>query len=159
EGVNPAHAAAIGKLRSDAVGPVLGDRALLTEDEWRRLDERLAPCAAWRAGQRGSRVAALGITRVRAILASGGEQQLADLVARDKALEPEVTAIENLERLTRYHRDLYRLCINFVSFKDFYDGGDPAIFQAGTLYLDQRACALCLPVDDAARHASMAALA
>ena len=159
EAVNPAHAAAIARFRSDAVAPVLGDRALLTEDEWRRLDERLAPCAAWRAGQRGALVAALGIARVRAILASGGELQLAELVARDKALEPEVAAIENLERLTRYHRDLYRLCTNFVSFKDFYDGGDPAIFQVGTLYLDQRACTLCLPVDDPARHASMAGLA
>ena len=159
EGVNPAHAAAIATFRRDAVAPVLGDRALLTEDEWRRLDEKLAPCAAWRAGQRGARVAGLGIARVRAILASPGEPRLAELIARDKALEPEVAAIENLERLTRYHRDLYRLCTNFVSFKDFYDGGEPAIFQAGTLYLDQRACMLCLPVDDPARHASMAALA
>ncbi len=159
EGINPAHAAAIGVFRRDAVAPVLGDRAILTEDEWRRLDERLAPCAAWRAGQRGSRLARLGIARVRAILASGGEQQLTELIARDKTLEPEVAAIENLERLVRYHRDLHRLCTNFVSFKDFYDGGEPAIFQAGTLYLDQRACTLCLPVEDPARHATMAALA
>ncbi len=159
EGINPAHAAAIATFRRDAVVPVLGDRALLTEDEWHRLDEKLAPCAAWRAGQRGARVAGLGIARVRAIVGSPGEQKLAELIARDKALEPEVAAIENLERLTRYHRDLYRLCTNFVSFKDFYDGGEPAIFQAGTLYLDQRACMLCLPVDDPARHASMAALA
>jgi len=159
EGINPAHAAAIAAFRRDAVAPVLGDRALLTGDEWRRLDEKLAPCAAWRAAQRGSRVAGLGIARVRAILASPGEQGLAELITRDKALEPEVAAIENLERLTRYHRDLYRLCTNFVNFKDFYDGGEPAIFQVGTLYLDQRACMLCLPVEDAARHASMAGLA
>ena len=59
----------------------------------------------------------------------------------------------------RYHRDLRQLCTNFVSFKDFYDGGEPAIFQAGTLYLDQRACELCLRVDDAAKHAAMAGLA
>jgi hypothetical protein len=159
EGVNPAHAAAIAKFRSDAVAPALGDRPILTEDEWGRLDEKLAPCAAWRAGQRGARVAGLGIARVRAIIESPAEQQLAELIARDKALEPEVAAIENLERLTRYHRDLYRLCTNFVNFKDFYDGGEPAIFQAGTLYLDQRACMLCLPVDDPARHALMAGLA
>jgi hypothetical protein len=159
DGINPAHAAAVATLRSDAVGPVLGDRAVLNEEEWRRLDARLAACAAWRAGERGAVVNGLGIPRVRAILASGGEQRLTDLVVRDKALEPEVAAIENLERLVRYQRDLYRLCTNFVSFKDFYDGGEPAIFQAGTLYLDQRACKLCLPVDDPARHAAMAGLA
>jgi len=46
-----------------------------------------------------------------------------------------------------------------VSFKDFYDRGEPAIFQAGTLYLDQRSCNLCLTVEDPAKHAAMAALA
>jgi hypothetical protein len=141
------------------VQPILGDRAVLTEADWRRLQERLDPCVAWRARQRGSLVAGLGIARVRAILAAGAEAALAELVARDKALEPEVTAMDNVERLVLYQRDLYKLCTNFVSFKDFYDGGEPAIFQLGTLYLDQRACKLCLPVDDAGRHAAMAGLA
>lgn len=156
--LNPAHAAAIATLRRDAVVPILGERALLTEEDWRRLQDRLSPCVGWRARQRGSLVAGLGIARVRAILAAGAEAALADLVARDKALEPEVTAIDNVERLVLYQRDLYKLCTNFVSFKDFYDGGEPAIFQLGTLYLDQRACHLCLPVDDAGRHAVMAGL-
>jgi hypothetical protein len=159
DGLNPAHAAAVAALRTAAVEPMLGRQATLTESEWRGMKDRLAPHAAWMAAQQGTAVAGLGIARVREILASGAEQRLAELVAKDKALEPETTAIDNLERLVRYHRDLYRLCINFVSFKDFYDGGDPAIFQVGTLYLDQRACKLCLPVDDPARHATMAGLA
>ena len=83
---------------------------------------------------------------------------MAGLLARDKALEAEATSIEQVERLVRYHRDLVRLCTNFVNFEDFYDGR-PAIFQYGTLYLDQRACHLCLPVADAAKHATMAGLA
>jgi hypothetical protein len=65
----------------------------------------------------------------------------------------------NVEKLVRFVRDLHLLCINFVNFKDLYDAGEPAIFQCGTLYLDQRSCSLCLPVQDAGRHASMAALA
>jgi hypothetical protein len=157
--LNPAHAAAIATLRSAAVAPVLGDRAILTEDDWHQLQQRLGPCIGWRARLRGALVAGLGIARVRAILGAGAEASLASLVARDQALEPEVTAIDNVERLVLYQRDLYKLCTNFVSFKDFYDGGEPAIFQAGTLYLDQRACRLCLPVDDAGRHAAMAGLA
>src|SRR6185295_12153843 len=44
-------------------------------------------------------------------------------------------------------------------FRDFYGRKDKAIFQAGTLYLDQRGCDLCLTVDDAGRHATMAGLA
>ena len=59
----------------------------------------------------------------------------------------------------RYHRDLGKLCNNFVNFRDFYGRKDKAIFQAGTLYLDQRSCDLCLTVEDAGKHATMAALA
>jgi len=37
--------------------------------------------------------------------------------------------------------------------------GNPAIFQQGTLDLDQRSCTLTLPVDDAGRHAALAGMA
>jgi hypothetical protein len=157
--VNPAHAAALKALRDDAVAPLLGPRAELTEADWLALLGKLAAHQAWLAEKAGPRVEKLGIARVREILASDGAAKLADLLARDKALEAEATSIGDVERLVRYHRDLARLCTNFVSFEDFYDGRREAIFQFGTLYLDQRACRLCLPVADAAKHATMAALA
>jgi hypothetical protein len=156
--VNPAHAADLRTFREDAVVPLLGPRAELTEGDWLALGGKLAPYDAWLAVKEGSRVEKLGIARVREILASGGADIVAGLIARDKALEAEATSIDQVERLVRYHRDLARLCTNFVSFEDFYDGR-AAIFQYGTLYLDQRACHLCLPVTDAAKHATMAGLA
>ena len=64
----------------------------------------------------------------------------------------------NVEKLLRYVRDLCLLCRNFVNFSDLYVAGGPAIFQCGALYLDQRACFLCLTVEDAGRHAAMAGL-
>ena len=69
-----------------------------------------------------------------------------------------MNAIDAVERLARYHRDLYPLLNNFVSFRDFYSPTDQAIFQAGTLYLDGRSCELCVLVDDAAKHAALATL-
>ncbi|HLK89871.1 MAG TPA: hypothetical protein VKZ18_08255 [Polyangia bacterium] len=157
--VNPAHATALRALADDAVAPLLGARAELTEADWLALSGKLAAHQAWLAEKAGVRVEKLGIARVRAILASDGAAKVADLLARDKALEAEATSIGDVERLVRYHRDLARLCTNFVSFEDFYDGRREAIFQLGTLYLDQRACRLCLPVVDAAKHAAMAGLA
>jgi hypothetical protein len=157
--VNPAYAAAVASLKRDAVAPLLGERTTLSEGDWTTLKERLAPYVAWQNAKQGAAVGGLGSARVRAILASDAAASLAKLIVQDLALAPEVAALENLERLVRYHRDLYKLCTNFVNFKDFYDGGEPAIFQAGTLYLDQRSCLLCLPVDDAGRHAAMAGLA
>ena len=87
------------------------------------------------------------------------KEKITALIAEDKKLEPEFNAIATVERLVRYHRDLFKLCNNFVSFRDFYGRKDKAIFQAGTLYLDQRSCDLCLMVEDAGKHAAMAALA
>jgi hypothetical protein len=79
-----------------------------------------------------------------------------DLIAQDKAVENEVKAIRSVERLLRYHRDLFSLVNNFVSFRNFYTGRDKAIFQVGTLYLDGRSCELCVKVEDVTKHAGFA---
>jgi len=158
-GINPAHAGAVAALQASAVKPLLGDKSELTEADWTALLAKLGPFECWSAGKAGAGVEKLGLKRVREVLGSMAKETITALIAKDKALEPEATAIANVEKLLRFKRDLYLLCINFVNFRDFYDAGDPAIFQAGTLYLDQRSCTLTLPVEDAGRHASMAALA
>ncbi|HEX5222481.1 MAG TPA: hypothetical protein VFZ59_23200 [Verrucomicrobiae bacterium] len=157
--VNPAHASALAALAANAVKPLLGEKSELTEADWTALLAKLGPFECWSAGKAGAVVEKLGSKRVREILGSKAKENVAALIAKDKALEPEATSIANVEKLTRFVRDLYLLCINFVNFRDFYDAGEPAIFQAGTLYLDQRSCTLTLPVEDAGRHASMAGLA
>ncbi len=158
-GVNPAWAGALATLRAAAVEPLLGARDEVTEADWSEVLRRLGPHECWRAGRPAGDVEKLGAARVRELLAPGVREGLMTLVARDKALEREAAAIGDVERLVRFHRDLYRLATNFVNFKDLYDGGEAAIFQVGTLYLDQRSCTLCLAVEDAGRHASMAGLA
>jgi hypothetical protein len=157
--VNPAHAAALEALRDATVTPLLGARAQLTEADWAAVTAKLAPYGAWMATKDGAAVEALGEPRVRALLASGAKETMGRLITQDRALEAESASIDNMERLVRYHRDLVRLCTNFVNFKDFYAGGAPSVFQNGTLYIDQRACRLCLKVDDAGKHAAMAGLA
>jgi hypothetical protein len=157
--VNPAHAAAVKTLSEATVTPLLGARDTLGEDAWASLGDKLAPYEEWLAEKPGLRVEKLGEARIREIRRSGAKDAIAALMARDKALEAEAANIDNVERLVRYHRDLYLLCTNFVNFEDFYDGDEPATFQCGTLYLDQRACRLCLVVDNLAKHATMASLA
>jgi hypothetical protein len=156
--VNPAHVIALRAFRDDAVAPLLGARVELSESDWLALLGKLAAYEAWLAERAGPRVEKLGTARIRQILNGNGAEVVAALLARDRALEAEAASVDDVERLVRYHRDLARLCTNFVNFEDFYDGR-AAIFQYGTLYLDQRACHLCLPVSDAAKHATMAGLA
>lgn len=57
-------------------------------------------------------------------------------------------------------RDFYKFLNNFVTFNDFYSR-DPeklSTFQAGSLYIDQRCCDLCVKVSDISKHADMAGL-
>lgn len=79
------------------------------------------------------------------------------------AAKPDPNAVTegvlDLEKLSRYVRDLHALANNFVAFKDFYTAQGKATFQVGTLYLDGRSCELCVAVNDAAKHAALASLA
>jgi hypothetical protein len=147
-GINPAWSDAIATLTTAAVTPILGaGKTALTEADWAALKAALAPFEAWSTAKAGAAVAPLGIARVREILAGKSAEKIAALIEQDKKLEPQFNAIAGVERLVRYHRDLYRLLMNFVSFSDLYDPKEPAIFQAGTLYLDARSCELCIRVD------------
>ncbi|MHC1769813.1 MAG: hypothetical protein AB9869_36950 [Verrucomicrobiia bacterium] len=159
DGINPAWAAQMGALQTDAVLPLLGDQTSLTEADWQTLLSKLAAYESWSGSKAGGSVEKLGLKRIRQILASDAQAKLADLIAQDIAEESSRQAITDLKRLVYYQRDLSRLCHNFVSFRDFYGRKQKAIFQAGTLFLDQRSCDLCLTVEDVGRHASMAALA
>ena len=159
EGVNPAWAAPLTTFVSLVVQPLLGDRTALTEADWLALEAKFAACAGWTTAKAGAKVEPLGLPRVRDLLAGPARETVTALILKDQSLEPEASAIASVERLVRYYLHLHKLCVNFVSFKNFYTRTQPAIFQAGTLYLDQRSCDLCLTVDDAAKHSVMAGLA
>lgn len=155
DGVNPAWAGALAELQARAVKPLLGDKNSLTEAEWNSLQAKLAPFQKQSSGGIGASVEKLGLARVREILGGKFKEAITALIVQDAAMSGQANTI----RLVRYNRDLYRLCVNFVNFKDFYSRKQPATFQAGRLYLDQRSCDLCLPVEDAAKHAALAGLA
>jgi hypothetical protein len=119
----------------------------------------------------GLRVAAVRDTVVTPLL---GQQDVLSAVdwqvIKDKlapyatwlAAKPDPAAegdgVRDLEKLSRYVRDLQGLANNFVSFRDFYTRQGKATFQIGTLYLDGRSCELCVAVNDAAKHAALASL-
>jgi hypothetical protein len=63
-----------------------------------------------------------------------------------------------VERLALFARDLGTILRNFVNFSDFYSKAKPAVFQAGSLYMDGRTFRLCIRVDDIAAHAAFATM-
>jgi hypothetical protein len=157
DGLNPAWSAAVATLQKDAVTPLLGaGRGSLTAAEWESLKAKLVPYETWMTARKGDRAARLGAPRVLALLSGTGKADVEALLVRDEARKDEAEEVVGVARMVRYRRDLLHLLRNFVNFADFYDPRTPAVFQAGTLYLDGRACHLCVKVDDPAAHAAIA---
>jgi hypothetical protein len=158
DAVNPAWAGKLARLRDEIVAPMIGPRDKLSEEDWEKIKTRFDAHAAWLARKPATAVEKLGIDRLKVLLDPGVKQRIDALIARDKALEPQMNAIAHVEKLVRFKRDLIPLLNNFVSFKDFYTRAGKAVFQAGTLFLDARSCDLCVKVADENAHAQLATL-
>ncbi|WP_319587795.1 hypothetical protein [uncultured Desulfobulbus sp.] len=158
EGINPAWADAVEQLTQLVVKPLFGAVEYLDVAQWRQIKTTLAPFEAWQADKAGGEVEALGLERIQAILQGTGRERLEQLVDQDLQLTDQVETIVKVVRLVHFNRDLYRLLNNFVAFRDFYAQGRKAIFQAGTLFIDGRACELCVRVESVEAHSPLANL-
>ena len=157
--VNPVWADKLQAFAVQVLAPLLGPgRTALSDVDWVEICRRFAPYEAWQAARKPTTIEKLGDARVRAIVAGGLKQQVAELIAKDLEVQVHVEGFDQVERLVRYHRDLGLLLRNYVNFADFYNPRVPAVFQGGTLYLDQRSCTLCIQVDDPAAHVVLGGL-
>lgn len=157
-GVNPAWAGALATFKSLVIVPLFGDADNLDEAGWTRIKALFAPYEAWLGAKAGAEVEGLGRARIRAILTGDSRERLQKVLEEDLSLAEQVESFEGVIRLVHYTRDLLVLLNNFVSFRDFYFQDRKAVFQAGTLYLDGRACELCVRVASPDAHAGLAAL-
>ena len=151
-GINPAWESALVKFKHLVIDPVFPNIKALSESEWNLLALKFNAYTNWKAEKAGLPVESLGLDYIRNILSSTKKEQLISLLEQDKALENEANNIILVDKLVRYYRDIFTLLKNFVTFYDFYSPGSKAIFQAGTLYIDQRSCDLCIRVNDMAKH-------
>ena len=87
------------------------------------------------------------------------EQEAAAAAANDAnaaAMAAATAKYMDLRKLLYLNRDFYLLLRNYITFQDFYTSDKLAVFQAGTLIIDQRACRMCMRVQNAGAHAVMA---
>lgn len=158
EGVNPAWQSALERLREQVVIPVLGETSHLSLAQWQLLSQKLTAYRTWLADKPSHAVADLPAEQLEAFLSPITLGALRSLIEQDAQSDTDASAVDALEKLLRLRRDLVTLLRNFVNLSDFYGGEARAVFQAGTLYLDQRSCDLCLRVHDMGRHATLAPL-
>ncbi|MBQ2499364.1 MAG: hypothetical protein II523_05050, partial [Bacteroidales bacterium] len=155
--VNPAWAGAIANLKKLVIDKEFKNAEYITEEQWVSMMAKFGAYNAWMGAKAGAAVEGLGYDAVVKALEENKKEALLELVAQDKALEAKSNAIDQVDKLLHYYRDFYTLLTNFVTFSDFYSPEKKAIFQAGTLYIDERACDLCLKVHDMGAHNTMAA--
>jgi len=154
-GINPAWEnlmAAFKLLIADTVFP---NQHSLTETDWKKVSPLFSNYLKWKSEKSGIAVEPIGINRIKEILINPEKELLQQLIEKDKALENEAYSIILVDKMVRYYRDLFTLLKNFVTFYDFYSPGYKAIFQAGTLYIDQRSCDLCIKVNNMSKHSTM----
>ena len=154
--VNPAWKAAMEKVH----GLLFPDKKSIEENDWNATLARFDAYKAWKGGKKGAAVEGLGTEAVKAYLKADRKAELDALVAEDLALEAESKAIDNVDKFLWLFRDFYTLLKNYVSMPDFYNswkGETKGIFQAGTLYIDQRALDLCIKVADMGKQAEVVA--
>jgi len=156
--LNPAWEDRVAALRRDAVEPLLGPREVLTRADWETLTARLDAWLAWQTGRPDTPVADVAPDVLQSFAEADMAGRIGALIEADEASGAIADRLQALERLLRYRQHLTTLLRNFINLADFYAPGGRAIFQAGTLYLDQRSCDLCLRVNDLGRHATLAPL-
>ncbi len=155
EPINPAWAPQFEVIKTKAIA---AQDATLTPSIWSAIGAKLAAYTAWLAAKAGAEVEPLGAETIANLLAQDKKAALLAIVEQDKALAEEAANIQLVDKLVHLTADFYTILKNFITLQDFYstDKNTKAIFQAGTLIIDQRACHLCLRVDNAAAHNSMA---
>ena len=156
--INPAWAGAMATLKTMVIDKEFKDAEYITEEQWASMLAKFNAYNAWMGAKAGAAVEGLGYDAAVKILEENKKEALLDLVAQDKALEAKSNAIDKVDKLLHYYRDFYTLLTNFVTFSDFYSPEKRAIFQAGTLYIDERACDLCVKVSDMGAQGTMAPL-
>ena len=134
-------------------------KTTLSEDDWAAIAGKFSAYTSWKAAKAGANVESLGLDNIKKFLEQNKKAELLELVAQDVALKEEAENIELVDKFLHIFRDFYRLVKNFVTLHDFYDKDKSvkAIFQSGTLIIDQRACKFCMKVNDAGKHSAAAA--
>lgn len=149
--VNPAWATIFNTFRNIVIAP---QKETLSETDWEQIGSTFAAYIAWKTEKAGSEAESLGIENIQTLLQQNRKDALLSLVEQDIALENEAANINEVNKLLHLYRDFGTILRNFVTLQDFYshDKNVQAVFQAGTLIIDQRACHLCLRVTDMSKH-------
>ncbi len=153
EQINPFYINSLLSLREKVLGRVLGNSVnRFNEKEWQKVKDTFRSYRAWLENKGGSSVEKLGSNRLRFYLKEHFREQVSELIEKDLEVAKDLNQIQNLEKLILYQRWLMILANNFVSFADLYNPKTRALFEMGTLVIDERQINFTMGVRDRAAH-------
>ena len=153
EAINPLYVDTLLELKEKVLNRALGDSLKrLNQNEWRKVKNIFCSYRAWLENKQGSEVEKLGQDRLRSYLGGSYREQVNELIEKDLAVENELNQIQHLEKLILYQRWLMVLANNFVSFADLYNPNTRALFEMGTLVIDERQITFTMGVRDRQAH-------
>ena len=150
--MNPAWANEIKKFYADTILPLFGELLVITEDDWKRITQKIADFTAVYSKQAEIKIAKINQQFLETKL--NQQSEIISQINEQLTFEKERNHIQSLKKLLLLRKHFFMLLKNYVSFSNFYTGGETA-FQAGVLFFDTRATTLCFELNDDARHATL----
>ncbi|MBO4773101.1 MAG: hypothetical protein J5595_11235, partial [Bacteroidales bacterium] len=160
EAINPAWEGKFKALKSLILDVDFAGKQSITEAEWNTIGAKFGAYDKWLADKKGAKVEGVDFAYLTDAIANSKKDDLLALVEKDLAEKDNAESIQEVNKLAHLYRDMFNFLRNYVTFTDFYyqyKTGDKAIFQAGTLFIDQRSCDLCIRVADMGKHTASAA--
>lgn len=156
--LNPAWAASARQFRDSFLIPVSGIFiGTLDRKTWEKLSAFASGLAAWLNAAPSTIIPVTNASEAESLASSPLALSLVSLMNEDASWVKARSHITVLRNLLLLRRDFYRILGNFVCFSEFYTK-KAAVFQCGTLYMDGRACTLCMEVEDPGKHGTLAAM-
>ena len=154
--INPVWTKCFNIIKNNAVE---SGKTSLSEEDWAAIASKFSAYTSWKAAKAGCSVESIGLDNIKKFMEQNKKAELLDLVAKDAVLKEESDNIDMVDKFLHIYRDFYKLLKNFVTFSDFYDKNKDvkAIYQCGTLIIDQRECKFCMRVNDTGSHSASAA--
>jgi len=158
DNINPAWETIASEFLKKTVDLIFPNKTEISLQDWEHVISLFEPYEIWLAVKQGEMVESLSLEQVSFAMLPETRIVLESLIEKDLEMAAEANGMIQVDKLLRFYKDLFQLLRNFVTFFDFYSPNHKAIFQAGTLYIDQRSCDLCIRVNDMDRHNAMAYL-
>jgi hypothetical protein len=151
--INPLYAAPLLELREKIFKRVLGKSVeRLNEKDWRQVKNTFRSYQTWFESKQGDKVEKIGQNQLRSYIEGSYQVQTNELIEKDLAVANDLNQIKNLEKVILYQRWLMVLANNFVSFADLYNPTTRALFEMGTLIIDERQICFTMSVRDRETH-------